>query len=73
MENIYLSLEEECKKVGTNLTRVCHKAGVCRSTVQRWKHQEPNTVRIYRKLKAMIDAEAAEIQKRLNKQQDDQA
>lgn len=55
MENIYNSLEMLCRESGTNLTKACRAAGVNRSTVQRWKEKEPNTIRLYRKLIAAIE------------------
>lgn len=54
MENIFSSLETACRESGTNLTKMCRAAGVNRSTVQRWKEKEPNTIRLYRKLLAEI-------------------
>jgi len=64
MENIYKSLEEECRINGTNLSRICRSAKVNRSTVQRWKYREPNTIRLYRKLKSEIDKVAQEVANR---------
>lgn len=62
MENIFNSLEAACRESGTNLTKVCRKAEVQRSTVQRWKQKEPNTIRIYRRLLAAIEASKFERQ-----------
>jgi hypothetical protein len=55
-ENLSTSLEVECAAAGTNLTEVCKDAGVHRSTVQRWKDQEPKTFLEIRKILQAIHA-----------------
>jgi hypothetical protein len=62
MENIFIELEQACKDAGTNLTKVCRAANVPRSTPQRWKDSEPNTIRIYRALKNEIEKSRIEKQ-----------
>jgi len=52
--NIFSSLQSACADAGTDLTAVCREAGVSRSTVERWKHQEPKTVLELRKLYRVI-------------------
>lgn len=54
MENLSTSLEVECAKAGTNFTEVCKEAGVNRSTLQRWKSQEPKTFIEIRKILTAI-------------------
>lgn len=71
MDNLFISLDAQCKRAGTNLTRMCHKAGISRSTITRWRSQEPKTVRLYRKLIATIEAEAAANQKQQANTEDD--
>lgn len=54
MENIVTSLKIRCVKAGTNLTKVCEKAGVHRDTLVRWEKEEPQSFQIYRKLDAAL-------------------
>lgn len=55
-ENLYDQIRMRCLHAGTNLNVVCKKAGVSRSTVDRWKKKEPNTVRIYRRVLETIES-----------------
>lgn len=55
-ENLATSLELECTRAGTNFTEICKDAGVHRSTVQRWKDQEPKTFLEIRKIMQAIHA-----------------
>lgn len=55
---MYSSLEIACAEAGTNITKVCRAAGIARSTVTRWRKQEPASIRLYRKLLAEIEKEA---------------
>ena len=50
MENIVQSLKVRCTEAGTNISEVCRRAGVARSTVDRWEDKLPNTFRILQKL-----------------------
>ncbi len=59
-ENIARSLEIECAKAGTNITEVCRIAGVQRSTVQRWKEEDPKTIQVVRRLMEIIEQKAKE-------------
>lgn len=43
MEDIVQSLKIECVKAGTNLTEVCRRAGVHRTTVERWEKKLPKS------------------------------
>lgn len=54
-EPLVPSLKAACEKAGTNLTVVCKEAGVSRSTVERWKTDEPKTVKELRKLLKVIN------------------
>ena len=55
MTDTYQSLKFKCEQAGTNLTEVCRLAGVDRSTVERWKKKEPNSVVIIKSLEAAIE------------------
>lgn len=54
-EHVFGSLQTACADAGTNLTEVCKLAGVNRSTVERWKAQEPKTLVELRKLYGTIE------------------
>lgn len=54
MDNIYDEINAACKAAGTNLTKVCREANVDRSTLTRWKTEDPKSIRIYRRLLATI-------------------
>jgi len=58
--NIVQSLKTKAAAAGTNLTEVCRRAGVSRQTVEKWKDEEPKTLRILRQLEAQIDILKAE-------------
>ena len=53
--NIFKSLRDACTQAGTNLTEACKVAGVERSTVERWKTNEPATIKNIRKVEAAIE------------------
>lgn len=54
-ENIFDSLKVRCAQAGTNLTEVCKRAGVDRSSLERWKRKEPKTITIIRKIETEIE------------------
>lgn len=55
MENIVTSLKIRCVRSGTNLTKVCAEAGVNRQLLTKWERQEPKTIKLLRKLEAVLD------------------
>jgi transposase-like protein len=55
MNNIVQSLKIKCAEAGTNLTHVCRQAGVNRSTIEKWKREEPTSLQIIRKLEKAIE------------------
>jgi DNA-binding transcriptional regulator YiaG len=49
------TLKDACERAGINLSVACREAGVSRSTVERWKTDEPKTVQELRKLLKVIN------------------
>ncbi|MBL4809043.1 MAG: hypothetical protein JKY43_03170 [Phycisphaerales bacterium] len=49
----YKDIKERADKIGVKLSLVCRKAGVDRSTLERWKLNDPKSIR---KLNALNDA-----------------
>ena len=42
----YQRIAESCAKKGVSINQICRTANVERSTLERWKKREPNTLRI---------------------------
>lgn len=59
-DDIVGSLKTKCDTVGTNLTEVCKRAGVHRTTLEYWKKKTPNTFLILVGLLKAIDDIASE-------------
>lgn len=59
MTNIVTTLKAQAVAAGTNLTEVCRRAGVSRTTVERWK-KEPKTIKLLRKIEGEIAKARAE-------------
>lgn len=57
-ESVYDRLHRLASEAGVSLLAICKKTGIARSTVERWKGQEPRTVVMIRDLEKAI-AEAA--------------
>ena len=55
-ENVYKHLKKRCVDANLNIKSLCEKAGIARSTVQRWKTKEPHTIIVFRKLLAILEA-----------------
>ncbi len=55
MENIVTTLKVKCAEAGTNLTEVCRKAKVARSTVDRWEVELPKSFRVLAALEKAIE------------------
>jgi transcriptional regulator with XRE-family HTH domain len=49
-ENVAKELKKLCIDKGTSLTRICKTAGVDRSTLRRWELDEPQSIKMLRKL-----------------------
>lgn len=58
MENTFEYLQAQCKAAGTNLSKVCDKAGIRKSTVWGWKNNQPLQITILRRLEEAIAAES---------------
>lgn len=56
----YNSLRVRCAELGTDLTKVCRKAGVNRSALDKWSRQEPKTLETLHRINAALDLIAAE-------------
>ncbi len=60
MDILVKSLKTRCAAAGTNITAICEKAGVSRSTIERWKKAPPQSIRILNAIEAAIEAAMAE-------------
>lgn len=60
--NIVLTLKAKCAAIGTNITQVCKEAGVPRQTIERWKVEEPKTIKLLRQIEETIEKMAAKKQ-----------
>lgn len=60
MENPITTLKVKCAQAGTNLTEVCRRAGIARSTVDRWEDELPKSFQILNKLNEAVDQIANE-------------
>ena len=65
MENVLTSLKVKCVQADTNLTEVCRRAGIARSTVDRWERELPKSFQILDQLNKAIEEIAAEKSKQL--------
>lgn len=52
--SIKAELEAACEDAGTNITAMCVKVGIARSTITRWDKKTPLSMQIYLKLLAEI-------------------
>lgn len=57
----YIYLKQQCDEVGISLTQLCREAGVERSTIERWKQKDPNTIEILNNLKAVLESKKQQI------------
>lgn len=55
MESPVTTLKVKCAQAGTNLTEVCRRAGIARSTVDRWERNVPKSFQIYHQLLQVIE------------------
>lgn len=55
MENLLTSLKVKCVEADTNLTEVCRRAGIARSTVDRWERKLPKSFELLQKLNDTVD------------------
>jgi hypothetical protein len=60
MTNIVTILKAKAAAAGTNITEICRRAHVPRQTVERWKNEEPLTIKLLRKIESEIEKAAAE-------------
>lgn len=51
----YKSLRIRCAQLGTDLTKLCRKAGVNRSALDKWSKQEPKTLVTLKRLNAALE------------------
>ncbi len=51
---LYASLKAECEAAGLRLGTVCRAAGVDRSIVQKWKKEDPKTIRVANAIREAI-------------------
>lgn len=58
--SVYTELNEACRMAGTNLNKICSKEGIDRSILERWKKNDPKSIRIYKKLTAAIEQSKVE-------------
>lgn len=56
----YNSLRLRCAELGTDLTKLCRKAGVNRSALDKWSKQEPKTLETLHRLNAALEVIAME-------------
>lgn len=49
-ENVAKELKKLCIDKGTSLTKICKAAKVDRSTLRRWEIDEPQSIKMLRKL-----------------------
>lgn len=55
MSKTFQSLKIRCAEAGTSISEVCRIAGVNRSTVEKWKKDEPTTLVVLEKLNNAIE------------------
>lgn len=55
MQNTFEYLQQRCKEAGTNLSKVCEKAGIQKSTVWGWKNKQPQQITMLHKLEETIE------------------
>lgn len=52
---LYASLKAECDAAGLKIGTVCRFANVDRSIVQKWKYEDPKTIKIVNALREAIE------------------
>lgn len=60
MTNIVTIWKSKAAAAGTNITEIARRAGVPRQTIERWKNEEPLTIKLLRKIEAELDKAIAE-------------
>ncbi len=55
MENTLTTLKIECVKAGTNLTQLCKKAGISRTTIDRWEKELPKSLKVLDALRLALE------------------
>jgi transposase-like protein len=47
-------IERRALKAGTNLTAICRQLGISRSTPDRWRRNDPKTIRIIDQMREFV-------------------
>jgi hypothetical protein len=54
-ENVYDEISQACTDAGIPLQHVCREAGVDRSVLERWKKENPKSIKILNALSKALD------------------
>lgn len=53
-KTIYQELLESAQEAGTDLAQICREQNINRTAIQKWKKDDPKSIRTYKKLLAAI-------------------
>ena len=62
-QDIYTSLKTECDSLGISISKLCREADVDRSLLERWRKNEPQSIKTYRLLVDALERMRTEITK----------
>ncbi len=55
ISDTYKSVVFGCQNAGISIAKLCRTADVSQSVIQRWKREEPLSIKIYRKLMKALE------------------
>lgn len=62
----YEEIKSGCDELGISLTSICRDQKINRDLIQRWKIEDPKSIKIYKKLMKAIDEKKQELLNPLN-------